>query len=120
MSDEVARRRHLAKVAWAEAFKRLFAKAEGGSYWPVGMDIIEAAEKAANRQTELYVEGKPAFAREALKDWENLVSAAIDAAKGKRGCSQCGVEKIAEVVMDDGSRACGKCRAGIDDGKLVG
>ena len=122
MSDTVERRRLLAKKAWKESFARLFAKA--GPDWPVGSTLhtheIDTAESEANRQTELYVQGdKRANAKEALKVWEDLMGIAIEAAKGKRGCSQCGVEKVAEVVMDNGSRACGRCRSGVQDANPI-
>jgi hypothetical protein len=108
------RRRELSRRAWAEAFSRLFAKA--GQDWPVGSDLsnpaLVAAEHAANAATVAYVERGAKGARDALAEWERLMVVAIEAAKGRRGCGDCGVEKVAEVVMDDGSRSCGRCRRG--------
>jgi hypothetical protein len=107
-------RRELSKKAWAEAFGRLFAAA--GSDWPTGTNLstpeIDRAEKAANEATEAYARTGKAGAREALKKWEDLMMLAIAAAKGKRGCGECGQEKVVEVVDKDGRRSCGRCRAG--------
>ena len=108
------RRRALSKVAWQEAFARL--NAATGPNWPVGTSLhtpaIAAAELEANAATAAYVERGVTGAAEALAEWERLMGIAIEASKGKRGCGQCGIEKVAEVVMDDGSRACGRCRSG--------
>ena len=114
MADSRAdRRRALSKVAWQEAFARL--NAATGPNWPVGTSLrtpaIAAAELEANAATAAYVERGVKGAAEALKAWEDLVLKAIEEAKGKRGCDECGIEKVAEVVMDNGSRACGKCRS---------
>jgi hypothetical protein len=108
------RRRQLSKKAWKETFARLFAAA--GSDWPTGSNLstpeIDRAEKAANESTEAYVLTGSTGAREALKTWEALMMGAIKAAKEKRGCHVCGVEKVAEVVDDAGNRSCGRCRRG--------
>ena len=108
------RRRALSKVAWQEAFSRL--NAATGPNWPVGTSLrtpaIAAAELEANAATAAYVERGVKGAAEALKAWEDLVLKAIEEAKGKRGCALCKVEKVAEVVMYDGSRACGRCMSG--------
>ena len=114
MADSKAdQRKELSRKAWAEAFKRLFAMA--GPDWPIGSDLsnpaLVDAERLANAATTAYVEHGAKGAREALAEWERLMGIAIEAAKGKRGCALCKVEKVAEVVMDDGSRACGKCRS---------
>jgi hypothetical protein len=109
-----ARRQALSKKAWSEAFKRLFA--EAGQDWPLGSDLssreLVQAEHEANRTTAAYVERGESGAREALEHWEKLMMAAIKKTKDKRGCGECGHEKVAEVVMDDGSRRCGRCRSG--------
>jgi len=115
MADSKAdQRKELSRKAWAEAFKRLFAMA--GPDWPIGSDLsnpaLVDAERLANAATASYVERGTKGAREALAEWERLMGIAIEASKGKRGCGQCGIEKVAEVVMDDGSRACGRCRSG--------
>ena len=117
------RRRELAKKAWSEAYARLAALA--GASTVVGdaaatREILDA-EKAANDATAKYVQGDPrANPRDALKRWESMVATAITAALDKRGCHDCGHEKVAEVVERDGHRSCGRCRAGIRDGKHVG
>ena len=115
MSNEKAdRRRALSKVAWQEAFARL--NAATGPNWPVGTSLhtpaIAAAELEANASTAAYVERGVKGAAEALKAWEDLVLKAIEEAKGKRGCDECGIEKTAEVVDVDGRRSCGRCRSG--------
>ena len=110
----VERRKELSKKAWAECFARLFALA--GQDWPTGANLsspeIVEAEHKANEATAAYVERGRDGAREALKAWEDLMVAAIRREKDKRGCGVCGHEKVAEVVMDDGTRACGRCRRG--------
>ena len=117
--NAVDRRRVLSKKAWAEAFARLFALA--GHDWPVGANLSSpelcAAEKAANDATEAYVLRGVDGAKGALARWEALMVLAIRRAKDKRGCGDCGHEKVSEVVMDDGSRSCGRCRRGEHLGK---
>jgi hypothetical protein len=116
------RRKGLSKQAWKETFSRLFALA--GPDWPVGSNLltpaINAAEKAANESTTAYVDHGTKGAREALKAWEDLMVEAIQRAKAKRGCHDCGVEKVVEVVDKDGHRSCGRCRAGLGDAEPVG
>ena len=70
------------------------------------------ADAAANAATAAYVEHGRDGAREALQVWEDLMVVAINRAKDKRGCNDCCHEKVAEVVNDDGSRSCGRCRCG--------
>ena len=107
MADSKAdRRRALSKVAWQEAFSRLNAATS------LHTPAIAAAELEANAATAAYVERGVKGAAEALKAWEDLVLQAIEEAKGKRGCDECGIEKTAEVVDVDGRRSCGRCRSG--------
>ena len=118
--EKRARRQALSKKAWSETFARLFKAAENGAGWPIGSDlsspVLIQAEHAANEATSAYVERGVDGDREALAHWESLMMKAIEAAKGKRGCGECGQEKVAEVVMDDGSRCCGRCRSGFKVG----
>jgi hypothetical protein len=115
-NEKQNQRRELSKRAWAEAFKRLFAAA--GSDWPTGTNLstpeIDRAEKEANEATEAYAQTGRAGAREALAKWEALMMLAIQATKGKRGCDECGQEKVVEIVDKDGRRSCGRCLAGTE------
>jgi hypothetical protein len=105
--------------AWRESFERLADRAGDG--WPVGTKLstpeVDNMESAAESATVLYILDGNAqareLARESLVAWEDAMSKAIDAALLKRGCGQCGVEKVVEVVDQDGARSCGRCRAGI-------
>ena len=72
------------------------------------------AEKAAINETDRYIKGdKSAKPSEALKRFEESAVAAFKAKAMERGCDDCGVEKVVEVVDSDGVRACGRCRAGM-------
>jgi hypothetical protein len=110
-------RRELSKRAWAEAFKRLFAAA--GSDWPTGTNLstpeIDRAEKAGQRgHRGLRADGPGWGTRGAGKVGSALMMLAIQATKGKRGCDECGQEKVVEVVDKDGRRSCGRCLAGTE------
>jgi hypothetical protein len=120
----IEQRRVMSKKAWADAFKRLFILA--GPDWPVGTNLlmpeIDAAEKAANLATEEYIQHGTPVSGNAIADWEELMVKAIKAAKvaakekragiAKRGCDNCGVEKVVEVVDELGNRSCAECRRG--------
>lgn len=105
------RRRGLARKAWSELYQRL-----DGVYIEnyVYTRAMGDAEKKAVAETHRYIMGdKSAKPSEALKKFEETSIAAFKAKAMERGCSECGVEKVAEIVDSDGVRACGRCRAGM-------
>jgi len=114
MASAEDRRRALAKTAWDEAYARLGAIAALSPHSPrPATRAILDAEKAANDATAAYILGNPkANPREKLNAWESLMAEAIKLEQDKRGCHDCGVEKVVEVVDNDGHRSCGRCRAG--------
>ena len=113
-NEKQNQRRALSKMAWSQAFARLFEAA--GQSWPTGSNLstreIDLAEESANKATAEYVRTGAKGARETLKHWEDLMMLVIKETKGKRGCGECGHEKVVEIVDQDGRRSCGRCRAG--------
>jgi len=87
MSKTIDDRKAISKQHWADAFGRLFALA--GPDWPIGSDlsnpVLVEAEQAANDATAAYVEHGEAGAKEALAEWELLMSEAIRRVKASHG-----------------------------------
>ena len=112
-NEKQNQRRELSKKAWREAYARVNSSFVGiPDLACCCSHEIGLAEKEANEATEAYVRTGKAGARAALKKWEDLMMLAIRAAKLARGCDECHVEKVVEVVDQDGRRSCGRCRAG--------
>jgi len=117
--DAETRRRAHAMKAWNESFDRLAERTGDG--WPVGTKLstpeVDNMESAAEAATVLYILDGNAqtreLARESLVAWEAAMRNAIDDALLRRGCNECGFEKVVEVVGPDGVRSCGRCRAGV-------
>ena len=105
------KRRDIARKAWSELYQRLDnVRCSDYAYTRAMGD----AEKAAIEETHRYIIGdKSAKPSDALKRFEEAAVAAFKAKTLERGCNECGIEKVVEVIDSDGVRACGRCRAGM-------
>jgi hypothetical protein len=113
MASAEDRRRELAKKAWAEAYSRLGATGGFRHSPATATRAILDAERDANDATAGYILGNSkANPRDKLSKWERMMAEAIKMECDQRGCDDCGIEKVAEVVDKDGHRSCGRCRSG--------
>jgi hypothetical protein len=107
------RRRELAKQAWKEAYARLGATGGFRHSPALATRAILDAEKEANDATAAYIMGSSkANPREKLAKWERMMAEEIKQEHDQRGCDDCGIEKVAEVVDKGWHRSCGRCRSG--------